>query len=73
MISAEALALWDLVHFAVLGAAGRLPRRRRRVNVTAARLLPSLDGDLAMKKWKAPRIREIAVGLEINAYACARM
>jgi coenzyme PQQ precursor peptide PqqA len=36
-------------------------------------LLPSLDGDPAMKKWKAPRIREIAVGLEINAYACARM
>jgi len=26
-----------------------------------------------MKKWKAPRIRDIAVGLEINAYACARM
>jgi len=26
-----------------------------------------------MKKWKAPRIRDIAVGLEINAYACSRM
>jgi len=26
-----------------------------------------------MKKWKTPRIRDIAVGLEINAYACARM
>jgi len=26
-----------------------------------------------MKKWKAPRIREIAVGMEINAYACAKM
>jgi coenzyme PQQ precursor peptide PqqA len=30
-------------------------------------------GDHAMKKWKTPRIRDIAVGLEINAYACARM
>jgi len=26
-----------------------------------------------MKKWKTPRIREIAVGMEINAYACAKM
>jgi len=26
-----------------------------------------------MRKWKTPRIREISVGLEINAYACAEM
>jgi len=26
-----------------------------------------------MKKWKTPQIREIAVGMEINAYACAKM
>ena len=50
-----------------------MPRRRGRANVAQARMLFSLDGDLAVKKWKAPRIREIAVGLEINAYACARM
>jgi len=24
-----------------------------------------------MKRWKTPKIREIAVGCEINAYACA--
>ncbi|TXL76445.1 pyrroloquinoline quinone precursor peptide PqqA [Vineibacter terrae] len=24
-----------------------------------------------MKTWRKPRIEEIAVGLEINAYACA--
>lgn len=23
------------------------------------------------KAWKAPKIREIAVGMEINSYACA--
>jgi len=26
-----------------------------------------------MKKWKKPRILEIAIGLEINAYACAEV
>lgn len=26
-----------------------------------------------MKKWKRPIIVEIAVGLEINAYACAEV
>ncbi|TWT08893.1 pyrroloquinoline quinone precursor peptide PqqA [Reyranella sp. CPCC 100927] len=26
-----------------------------------------------MKTWKKPRIEEITVGLEINAYACAQM
>jgi coenzyme PQQ precursor peptide PqqA len=31
------------------------------------------SGDAVMKKWKTPRIREIAVGLEINAYACAEL
>jgi len=24
-----------------------------------------------MKEWKTPKIREIAVGCEINSYACA--
>ncbi|HZB90412.1 MAG TPA: pyrroloquinoline quinone precursor peptide PqqA [Stellaceae bacterium] len=27
----------------------------------------------AMKKWTTPRIVEIAVGMEINAYACAEL
>jgi len=26
-----------------------------------------------MKKWAKPRIVEIAIGLEINAYACAEV
>ncbi|HKU95553.1 MAG TPA: pyrroloquinoline quinone precursor peptide PqqA [Vineibacter sp.] len=26
-----------------------------------------------MKTWRKPRIEEIAVGLEINAYACAQV
>jgi coenzyme PQQ precursor peptide PqqA len=26
-----------------------------------------------MKKWVKPRIVEIAIGLEINAYACAEV
>ncbi|WP_448207773.1 pyrroloquinoline quinone precursor peptide PqqA [Azospirillum sp. sgz302134] len=26
-----------------------------------------------MKTWRKPRIVEIAVGTEINAYACARL
>ncbi|WP_374369320.1 pyrroloquinoline quinone precursor peptide PqqA [Dongia sp.] len=26
-----------------------------------------------MKKWTAPRIREICVGMEINSYASARL
>jgi coenzyme PQQ precursor peptide PqqA len=26
-----------------------------------------------MKPWRKPRIDEIAVGLEINAYACAQV
>lgn len=25
------------------------------------------------KTWTAPRLREIAVGMEINAYACAEV
>jgi coenzyme PQQ precursor peptide PqqA len=30
-------------------------------------------GELTMKVWKTPRLREICVGLEINSYACARL
>ena len=26
-----------------------------------------------MKTWRKPQVREIAVGTEINAYACARL
>ena len=28
---------------------------------------------MPMKKWKKPIIIELAVGLEINAYACAEV
>jgi coenzyme PQQ precursor peptide PqqA len=31
------------------------------------------DPEVTMKTWKTPRIREISVGLEINAYACAEV
>jgi len=27
----------------------------------------------ARKAWTTPRLREIAVGMEINAYACAEL
>jgi coenzyme PQQ precursor peptide PqqA len=30
-------------------------------------------GEVGMKKWVKPRIVEIAIGLEINAYACAEV
>lgn len=29
--------------------------------------------DKTMKTWRKPQIVEIAVGTEINAYACARL
>jgi coenzyme PQQ precursor peptide PqqA len=44
--------------------------------LTFARLhrnLPELEGGNTMKKWKKPILVEIAVGLEINAYACAEV
>jgi coenzyme PQQ precursor peptide PqqA len=28
-------------------------------------------GDRAMRKWTSPKVIEIAVGMEINCYACA--
>jgi coenzyme PQQ precursor peptide PqqA len=31
----------------------------------------TLDRRSLMKRWKTPKIREISVGCEINAYACA--
>jgi len=30
-------------------------------------------GELTMKVWKTPRLREICVGMEINSYASARL
>jgi coenzyme PQQ precursor peptide PqqA len=29
------------------------------------------QGSEAMRKWKTPQVVEIAVGMEINCYACA--
>ncbi|MCW5699249.1 MAG: pyrroloquinoline quinone precursor peptide PqqA [Rhodospirillales bacterium] len=26
-----------------------------------------------MRKWKSPKVVEIAVGMEINSYACAKL
>ena len=31
----------------------------------------NLNGEVTM--WKSPKIREVAVGLEINCYACAEL
>ena len=31
------------------------------------------EGDEAMRKWTAPRVIEISVGMEINCYACATL
>jgi coenzyme PQQ precursor peptide PqqA len=28
---------------------------------------------IIMRKWKSPKVVEIAVGMEINSYACARL
>ncbi|WP_238474879.1 MULTISPECIES: pyrroloquinoline quinone precursor peptide PqqA [Azospirillum] len=30
-------------------------------------------GETAMKSWRKPKTTEIAVGTEINAYACAAL
>jgi coenzyme PQQ precursor peptide PqqA len=35
--------------------------------------LPETPRRPPMKRWTKPRIDEIAVGLEINAYACAQV
>jgi coenzyme PQQ precursor peptide PqqA len=39
-------------------------RRGRRLN---------LGEELMKKSWQAPKIVEIAVGMEINSYACAEL
>jgi coenzyme PQQ precursor peptide PqqA len=30
-------------------------------------------GGTDMRKWKRPKVIEIAVGMEINCYACAKL
>ena len=42
---------------------------RIAVKVTA----PGAPEETPMKTWKKPKVDEIAVGLEINAYACAQV
>ncbi|HEX6442768.1 MAG TPA: pyrroloquinoline quinone precursor peptide PqqA [Stellaceae bacterium] len=46
--------------------------------MTVGERLPNLtclkgEPEVGMKKWVKPRIVEIAIGLEINAYACAEV
>jgi coenzyme PQQ precursor peptide PqqA len=31
------------------------------------------QGSETMRKWKTPKVIEIAVGMEINCYACATL
>jgi coenzyme PQQ precursor peptide PqqA len=35
--------------------------------------LANLNGGRYMRKWKRPHVVEIAVGMEINCYACAQL
>ena len=55
--------------FAQCASGFELTEMRRELNHTAPNLLTK---GTAMK-WKTPVIIEIAVGLEINAYACAEV
>jgi coenzyme PQQ precursor peptide PqqA len=41
--------------------------------VRRAVLVTSQSGEDYAMKWKTPRIVEIAVGMEINCYACAEI
>jgi coenzyme PQQ precursor peptide PqqA len=52
------------------GPAGR--RRRELTGIGPSLNLRQTTKEIAMK-WKTPVIIEIAVGLEINAYACAEV
>jgi coenzyme PQQ precursor peptide PqqA len=36
-------------------------------------IIPKIPRRKIMKKWRTPRIREIATGMEINSYACATL
>jgi coenzyme PQQ precursor peptide PqqA len=35
--------------------------------------MPQTDEEETAMKWTSPRIIEIAIGLEINSYACAEL
>ena len=41
--------------------------------VTIGKLFSTSRQETNMKTWKAPKVREIAVGMEINCYACAKL
>jgi coenzyme PQQ precursor peptide PqqA len=46
------------------------PGTKLRVSASSE-VSPPIGWRNLMKRWKTPKIREIAVGCEINAYACA--
>jgi coenzyme PQQ precursor peptide PqqA len=43
------------------------------IKPSAPKQLPASRHKEATTKWSRPRIVEIAVGLEINSYACAEL
>jgi coenzyme PQQ precursor peptide PqqA len=47
--------------------------RRRGPRRNALGATTRAPEETPMKTWRKPRIDEIAVGLEINAYACAQV
>ena len=55
---------YDKQSFTPTCLVGRVPREE----IAGAAIRP---GDRAMRKWKSPKVIEIAVGMEINCYACA--
>lgn len=72
----------------VRGTTGISPNSRRASHpcdgCTAAAPLSFLTGpdpfgpnqplrEETMKTWRKPKVREVSVGTEINAYACARL
>jgi coenzyme PQQ precursor peptide PqqA len=66
VIAAVTEALSPAAAFAyILRSRGRHPARPPR-NLTE-------DQRIVKRKWTAPRVWEIAVGMEINCYACAEL
>jgi coenzyme PQQ precursor peptide PqqA len=45
----------------------------KRAHSGAQTFGPTKNGEMMKSKWRTPRIEEIAIGLEINSYACAEL
>jgi coenzyme PQQ precursor peptide PqqA len=49
------------------------PTRGTSVYVVRSHLSAMQSQESEMRKWVKPRIVEIAIGMEINSYACAKI